>query len=108
MSIPDDPELVAELQTARLVETGPGTVKLQNPPGTHDDLAVAVGMCLVHLYNHPGGGQGRFSGLEAARVLLPDVLDENSRRVATRDGFNPWRNSSPWVIRSATSKLASW
>jgi hypothetical protein len=30
-------------------------VKLQNPPGTHDDLAVAVGMCVVDLVDHPSG-----------------------------------------------------
>jgi hypothetical protein len=55
VEIPDDDELVRELQTARLVETGPGTVKLQNPPGTHDDLAVAVGICVVDLVDHPTG-----------------------------------------------------
>jgi hypothetical protein len=49
LSLPDDAELIGELQTARLVESGPGTVRLVNPPGTHDDLAVAVGMCVVHL-----------------------------------------------------------
>jgi phage terminase large subunit-like protein len=53
LSLPDDRELVDELQTARLVETGPGTVKLANPPGSHDDLAVAVSMCVVSLFDTP-------------------------------------------------------
>jgi hypothetical protein len=96
LSIPDDPELIAELQTARLVEMGPGTVKLQNPAGTHDDLAVAVGMCVVHLVDHPGGGQGYFGGLAMTRSVLPDVLDVNGRRMAAQDGFSPWRDGGPW------------
>jgi hypothetical protein len=63
VEIPDDGELISELQTARMIETGPGTVKLVNPPGTHDDLAVSVGMALVELAEHP-------SGLPA---IFPDV-----------------------------------
>jgi hypothetical protein len=55
ISLPDDPELTSELQTVRLVETGPGTVKLVNPAGTHDDLAVAVGMCVASLAEQPDG-----------------------------------------------------
>lgn len=49
LRLPDDPELISELSSTRLVETGPGTVKLVNPPGTHDDLAVVVGMACAHL-----------------------------------------------------------
>jgi phage terminase large subunit-like protein len=66
--LPDDPELVSELQTARLVETGPGVVKLQNPRGSHDDLATAVGMAVVHLTEHPTNLQGRFD-LAAVRQM---------------------------------------
>jgi hypothetical protein len=71
VEIPDDAELISELQTARLVETGPGTVKMVNPPGTHDDCAVAVGMCVVHLTDKPGQVPGSFGGLELARRQFP-------------------------------------
>ncbi len=56
MQIPDDPELIAELQSVRLIETGPGTLKLSNPAGTHDDVAVAVGMAAATLLDQPVGG----------------------------------------------------
>jgi hypothetical protein len=67
--LPDDDELISELQTARLVETGPGVVKMQNPRGSHDDLATAVGMAIVHLTDHPTNLQGRFD-LAAARMTM--------------------------------------
>lgn len=43
----------------RLVETGPATVKLANPPGAHDDIVTAVGMVVADLAERPdvsGGG----------------------------------------------------
>jgi phage terminase large subunit-like protein len=70
--LPDDPELISELQTARLVETGPGVIKLQNPRGSHDDLATAVGMAVVHLTDHPTNLVGRFGGLLAAQTRVTD------------------------------------
>jgi hypothetical protein len=66
--VPDDPELISELQTARLVETGPGVVRMMNPRGTHDDLATAVGMAVVHLTDHPTNLTGRFD-LAAVRQM---------------------------------------
>src|SRR5690606_40350374 len=53
VELPDDEELTRELATVRLVETGPGTVKLVNPAGTHDDLAVVVGMLCAELGERP-------------------------------------------------------
>jgi hypothetical protein len=76
VELPDDAELIRELQTARLVETGPGTVKLQNPPGTHDDLAVAVGMCVVDLVDHPTG----------LPMLMPNAQQFAGRSLLPRDG----------------------
>lgn len=58
VSLPDDEEVRAEFVSARLVETGPGTVKLQNPPGTHDDIVAAVGMVLADLAERPTMGRG--------------------------------------------------
>ena len=52
-SLPDDDELRREFLAVRLVETGPGTVIVQNPPGTHDDIVVAVGMVVADLTERP-------------------------------------------------------
>jgi hypothetical protein len=79
VELPDDDELIRELQTARLVETGPGTVKLQNPPGTHDDLAVAVGMAVVELVDHPSG----------LPMSMPTAQQFAGRSILPRDG-NGW------------------
>lgn len=53
LSIPDDPELIAELKTARMIERGPGVVKMENPTGTHDDAATVVGMAVAVLSATP-------------------------------------------------------
>jgi hypothetical protein len=94
LSLPDDPELRAEAQTVRMVETGPGLVKLSNPAGTHDDVLTAIGMVVADFteraegsdfatFSIPGevaarmgrtltnGGRGAYPGLPAARSGLP-------------------------------------
>lgn len=58
LSLPDDPEVRTEFLSARLIETGPSTVKLQNPPGTHDDIVAAVGMVIADLTDRPEVGPG--------------------------------------------------
>lgn len=61
LELPDDEETRTEFLSTRLIETGPGTVKLDNPPGTHDDIVTAVGMVLMHLTAKPEYGAGRVS-----------------------------------------------
>jgi len=56
VELPDDDEVRSEFLAVRMIETGPGTVKMQNPPGTHDDVAVAIGMVVAGLTERPGGG----------------------------------------------------
>lgn len=58
LELPDDEETRREFITTRLVETGPGTVKLQNPPGAHDDIVTAVGMVVTDLMARPETGRG--------------------------------------------------
>jgi hypothetical protein len=70
IGLPADPELLAELREVRIVATGPGTVKLDNPPGTHDDQAVAVALVAAHLLERPTSQPGRFGGLLQAQVSL--------------------------------------
>ena len=61
IELPDDPTLQEQLATVRLVETGPGTVKMQNPTGTHDDLAVAVAMVAADLSTQPDTSGGHIT-----------------------------------------------
>ncbi|GMA96914.1 hypothetical protein GCM10025881_37380 [Pseudolysinimonas kribbensis] len=59
VELPDDDELRSEAQTVRMIETGPGLVKMSNPAGTHDDVLTAVGMVVADLTEQPdlsGGG----------------------------------------------------
>lgn len=58
LDLPDDEETRGEFLTTRLVETGPGVVKIQNPPGTHDDIVTAVGMLVADLTEKPDHGAG--------------------------------------------------
>lgn len=61
LELPDDDEVREEFLAVRLVETGPGTVKLQNPPGSHDDIVVAVGMVVADLNERPLPGRASIS-----------------------------------------------
>lgn len=58
LELPDDDETRAEFMSTRLVETGPSTLKIQNPPGSHDDIVISVGMVLVDLTEHGEPGRG--------------------------------------------------
>lgn len=51
--LPDDPELAAELVTVRLVETGPGLVRLDHHAGQNDDQAIAVALVATALLDRP-------------------------------------------------------
>ena len=78
LSLPDDPETRAEFIATRMIETGPGTVKLANPPGQHDDIVTAVGMVVVDLAgrHEPGGGSIR---VPSGRTVVRGTLDERPR-----------------------------
>jgi hypothetical protein len=58
LNLPDDPETRAEFVATRMVGTGSSTVKIQNPPGAHDDIVTAVGMVVSDLTGRPDYGRG--------------------------------------------------
>ncbi|MGO1837443.1 terminase large subunit domain-containing protein [Agrococcus casei] len=100
LSLPDDDELRREFLAVRLVETGPGTVKLQNPPGTHDDIVVAVGMVVADLTERPSIRPGSITmpGSSTALGSTPAALAIERQRAAAqiptgvmarRPGFDP-------------------
>jgi hypothetical protein len=70
--LPADDELVAELSAVRLVETGPGLVRLDHKSGQHDDMAVVCAMCTASFMDRPTGG---------ARILTADHLRVPSLRL---------------------------
>lgn len=95
LSLPDDDEVRSEFVSTRMVETGPGTVKLQNPPGAHDDLVAAVGMVVTDLADRPDptGGRitnpSRVTARPVARTLRtgrPALPVEHAVRRADRTG----------------------
>src|SRR5699024_3845307 len=96
LSLPDDDEAREEFMSARIVETGPSTVKLQNPTGTHDDLVVAVGMIVADLSQRPAALMGGISvpGRSVApsdehRLPTPHRSGEARRAVTPTGGIQP-------------------
>ncbi|MGO1227810.1 MAG: terminase large subunit domain-containing protein [Brachybacterium sp.] len=99
LSLPDDSEVREEFMSTRMVETGPGTVKLQNPPGTHDDIVTAVGMVVSDLMDQPETGRGmvtvprgrrdavRLAERAMQRPTMP--LDQRARIAARGGGYGP-------------------
>lgn len=88
VSLPDDEEVRAEFVATRLVETGPGTVKLANPPGQHDDCVVAAGMVLAELAGQPDGRgsvtvPGRHGRGLAGRSITSAARTDLARRRGT-------------------------
>ena len=81
LSLPDDDELRAEFLSVRMVETGPGTIKLTNPRGTHDDLVTAVGMVAVDLLSEPDHGPGSIT-VPAGRIRRRAQPEPGRRRIA--------------------------
>ena len=100
IELPDDPELQTELQTVRIVETGPGTVKMQNPTGTHDDLPTAVAMVAAHLLAQPdvaGGSIARPGGRVGKRSTT------TSREALQRP--RPGSGAAALLVRQAAQRM---
>jgi hypothetical protein len=78
--LPNDPELAAELAAVRLVEVGPGLVRLDHRSGEHDDQAVTVAMVAATLLDRPSGG---------ARLHVPEGELPPVRLVRSREKHEP-------------------
>ena len=94
--LPADDALVDELVNARLRETAPGVFRIDHDASAHDDRVISLALAAHRLVSRPAG-HAYYGGGAMARSVLPDVLDENGRRVAARDGFDPWRSQSQWA-----------
>lgn len=60
ITLPADPALRTELVGVRLVETGPGLVRIDHRAGEHDDQAVAVALVAERLLDRTPSGPARF------------------------------------------------
>lgn len=49
LALPDDPELVDELANLRLVETSPGSYRIDHDPDKHDDRAISLALAAHQL-----------------------------------------------------------
>ena len=65
--LPDDTALTTELSKVRLVETGPGLVRLDHRSGEHDDQAVVCAMLTATLLDRPSG----VLSLHVAQGMIP-------------------------------------
>jgi hypothetical protein len=54
--LPNIPELLSELSSVRLVETGPNLLRLDHKSGSHDDMAVACAITAAALLDEPSHG----------------------------------------------------
>lgn len=76
-----------EFLSTRLVETGPSTLKLQNPPGSHDDIVTAVGMVVADLAERPDyAGTGMITVPGMVRVSAHPPNSAQRRRVERGGG----------------------
>jgi hypothetical protein len=53
----DDPPLIDELVNVKLIERGPGAIRIDHAAGSHDDRVVSLALCAYKLV-----GEGHWSG----------------------------------------------
>ena len=63
----DDDDLLGELRSVRVVESSPGTYRLDHARGAHDDRAIALALAATRLLERPVTVGMRFSGLHKHR-----------------------------------------
>jgi hypothetical protein len=95
ISLPDDEALIAELGSVRLVETGPGLVRLDHRSGEHDDQAVTIAMVAASLLERPTG---------VVRILIP----QGRLPTPTRDRHaSQTSESGPTTVQDGEQRPAS-
>jgi hypothetical protein len=92
IEVPDDPELLDELMSTRMVETGAG-VKLADRRGHHDDLVQALGMCAVDLLESTPSGP--------SSVLVPRGSIQDAQRRPPVTALGMQRRNEPAGLQAA-------
>lgn len=75
LAIPDDPDLIDELENVRLRETSPGVVRMDHDNGRHDDRAVAIALAANELLERPAVSTSA-SVCRSARFITAGLLTE--------------------------------
>jgi hypothetical protein len=81
--LPNDPELLEELEHVRLRETSPGTYRIDHDPDRHDDRAIALGLASHKLASSGEVGPVR---AYAPRGRIPGVGGHSHEELASRLG----------------------
>ena len=55
IDLPDDPELIEELSRVRLIETAPGSYRIDHDRSEHDDRVISLALAALHLVERPAG-----------------------------------------------------
>ena len=72
VALPDDEAVVDELCTITLVQTGPGTIKIDHRSGRHNDIAVTIAMLIDRLTGN--AGRVAFEARLAAALQCPPSI----------------------------------
>lgn len=100
LELPDDEETRAEFISTRLIETGPGVIKLQNPRGAHDDIPTAVGMITTDLMAQSEVGRASITVPKGRRnkrdysAIGPRAVGRSGGGSAIRQGPLPGRGAA--------------
>jgi hypothetical protein len=70
--LPDDPDLLDELEHVRLRETSPGTYRIDHDPDRHDDIAIALGLAAQRLVSTSEFGPLRASSPARSRIGIAE------------------------------------
>lgn len=102
VELPDDEELLSELGSVRVVETGQKMLKMSNPAGTHDDVATAVGMVIQELTRQPDLTGGRI--FSATQERYQRTVHDATPRLARTSEVRQLAKKAPagvlWFPRS--------
>jgi phage terminase large subunit-like protein len=116
LALPDDPELIDELQNVRLRETSPGVIRMDHDPGRHDDRAIALAMAAHKLlerpfapvvqvpYRHLGGSRGTGESEEARAKMRAFAQRHPNNNVARMFLEDEERRHHEWLRRGPGSR----
>ena len=85
LALPNDPRLLDELGSVRLIERAPGVLRLDHDAGKHDDTAVALALAAYHLIEEAAYGQAAFVPTDLLAPGLRDLVSGNSRNGRAAD-----------------------
>jgi phage terminase large subunit-like protein len=94
IGLPDDDDLIEELERIRLRESSPGVFRLDHDPDAHDDRAVAIALAAHALTDRGAYGRARTSARNMLGMKLPDA----PIRAYGAMTIQPVRGSGPLVV----------